>query len=183
MPRLTLCGPRTPFWTGPAVLTAAAIVFAMPAAAQTDSPAATDNDTAVSAQDRAQTPSQPGTNNNAGPEGPEGPEGQDKPNTPPSQRLPAPKPSDYGASTFNGPSDAELDQFHATHQPPQQTESTAQGDSGAAPPSGPDNTGLPADADLSDEPAMDDTSSNDSDYGASTNNDADAPASDDDWNP
>ncbi|HET7314165.1 hypothetical protein [Salinisphaera sp.] len=41
-------------------------------------------------------------------------------NTLPSETLPEPKASDYGASTFNAPSDAELDLFAATHRPPRE---------------------------------------------------------------
>ncbi len=38
-------------------------------------------------------------------------------NSPP-QPLPEPKSSDYGAANYNAPSDAQLAQFIATHQPP-----------------------------------------------------------------
>ncbi|MES1954827.1 hypothetical protein [Salinisphaera hydrothermalis] len=46
-------------------------------------------------------------------------------NTPAPQQLPEPKPSDYGASNFHAPSDTELAEFAATHQPPAQNNNGA----------------------------------------------------------
>lgn len=62
--------------------------------------------------------------------------------TPPAQTLPEPKPSDYGASSFNAPSDAQLAQFTATHQTPTPNAGAAGSDNGDTNVPGPnDNAG------------------------------------------
>lgn len=93
------------------------LIFAAPAFAQTANVGA-DADSVSSGQ-----PPQP--TENADPNGAQpgdhsagaGDQSADDHTKPPSQRLPEPKSSDYGASNYNAPGDAQLDQSAARHQP------------------------------------------------------------------
>lgn len=65
---------------------------------------------------------------------------------PPAQRLPEPKPSDYGAATFNAPSDTALNHFMASHQPPQPPTGKADANQPGKPSSSGANTGNTSEA-------------------------------------
>lgn len=109
-----------------AVATATMLTAALPALAQTNAGNAAGSPSAETGPSQP-TASAPATSNNAGNTMPgNGNRNQVKHTTPPSQKLPEPKPSDYGASNFNAPNDAQLDHFAATHQPPNDNNGTGQ---------------------------------------------------------
>lgn len=84
----------------------------LPAAAHTGTPAPTVDAGATSNTDNPGNTATTDATRDAGASG--------TPQKPASERLPEPKPSDYGAKSFHAPTDAQLDLFMATHQPPEQ---------------------------------------------------------------
>lgn len=105
--------PRTRSHRVLACLAAASIcVLGTPAFAQPGS-AGTDGDSIPSGQSPRPADN---TAPNATQTGGDG-DGPDEHTKPPSQRLPKPKSSDYGATNYNAPGDAKLDRFAAKHQP------------------------------------------------------------------
>ncbi|MGN8199045.1 hypothetical protein ACS8Y6_10230 [Salinisphaera sp. RV14] len=125
----------------PIVAALAALAVAAPAFAQTNSPGSQ-----ASPDGSAQSP-QPIQSSllNTGDQGTAGSTEPSASNAngnaaAPSQSLPEPKPGDYGAANFNAPSDVQLAQFIATHQPPSDNSSNADNDGNGTAASNSDTT-------------------------------------------